>query len=116
MHASLKCSAHCFILTESCCRVRKMVDDYKSAVEWDDKHFIGVHIRRTDLAITAPDVSPHSPFNHFLQIFSHSLCIISPSRGTKCWRAQGSMEKKLILCFDVQNPERHTQKGSRLSV
>lgn len=37
--------------------VKKMVEDYKRAVEWDDKHIIGVHIRRTDLAITAPDGS-----------------------------------------------------------
>jgi len=35
--------------------VKKMVEEYKRAVDWDDKHFIGVHIRRTDLAITAAD-------------------------------------------------------------
>lgn len=43
-----------------CYRVKKMLDDYKRSVGWDDKHFIGVHIRRTDLAITAPDVRPPS--------------------------------------------------------
>ena len=38
-------------------RVKKMMDDFKFSVGWDERHFIGVHIRRTDLAITQPDVS-----------------------------------------------------------
>lgn len=33
-----------------------MLDDFKQTVAWDERHFIGVHIRRTDLAITQPDV------------------------------------------------------------
>ena len=46
-------------------RVKKMMDDFKLSIGWDERHFIGVHIRRTDLAITQPDVSPfkvHSPY------------------------------------------------------
>lgn len=39
-----------------------MVTDYKNAVNWDTFHTIGTHIRRTDLAITQPDVRP--PFFH----------------------------------------------------
>lgn len=39
-------------------RVKKMMDDFKQSAGWDERHFIGVHIRRTDLAITQPDVSP----------------------------------------------------------
>ena len=40
-------------------RVKKMMDDFKQSAGWDERHFIGVHIRRTDLAITQPDVSPY---------------------------------------------------------
>lgn len=35
--------------------VKKMMDDFKLSIGWDERHFIGVHIRRTDLAITQPD-------------------------------------------------------------
>lgn len=42
------------------CRVKKMLDEYKLSVAWDERHIIGVHIRRTDLAITQPDVSSAS--------------------------------------------------------
>lgn len=42
-----------------------MVDDFKVSVGWDEKHFVGIHIRRTDLAITQPDVSLILHSSHF---------------------------------------------------
>ena len=41
------------------CSVQRMVNEYKRAVGWDNYHIISTHIRRTDLAITQPDVSLH---------------------------------------------------------
>ena len=37
-----------------------MYDEFKKSVGWDDKHMIGAHIRRTDLAIVDSSVRcPH---------------------------------------------------------
>ena len=37
-----------------------MYDEFKKSVGWDDKHMIGAHIRRTDLAIVDSTVRcPH---------------------------------------------------------
>lgn len=43
-----------------------MMDDFKLSIGWDERHFIGVHIRRTDLAITQPDVSSSVLYTQFI--------------------------------------------------